>query len=180
MENNNEVWIPIKGYEGSYEVSNKGRIRSVDRIIKDRWGYRATKGKVLKLKVSKVGYIQAGLTNQKVKWKLVHRLVAIAFIPNPDNKAQVNHKDGNKQNNNDWNLEWNTPGENQIHAYANGYKCQNGEKNHRHKLNDEAIIQIRKIWAEGNTTHQKIADTYKVSRENISMILRNETWTHVK
>lgn len=96
----NEIWKPIKGYEGLYEVSNLGRIKSLN--------YNHTgKEKILKPTKDRYGYLQVTLCKNNIKKQYtVHRLVAEAFIDNPDNLPQVNHKDENKQNNNVDNLEW--------------------------------------------------------------------------
>ena len=95
---------PVVGYEGLYEVSNTGRVRSVDRYD-SRNHFR--KGKVLSLVKNKEGYLQVNLCcNGKCKMFLVHRITAQAFIPNPDNLPQINHKDEDKTNNSVDNLEW--------------------------------------------------------------------------
>lgn len=106
-----ELWKDVVGYEGLYQVSNLGRVRSLpnshhlDSII-----MRQSKGKV--------GYMRVPLAKNKThRMKLVHRLVAEAFIPNPKNKPQVNHKNGRKDCNIVSNLEWATRSENQKHAY---------------------------------------------------------------
>lgn len=110
-----EIWKDIKDYEGKYQVSNLGRVRSLDRKV----GNHPRKGKVLKPCVNRNGYLSVNLysknTNRKVK--SVHRLVAQSFIPNIEGKLEVNHIDGNKQNNKIDNLEWCTMSENKIHAY---------------------------------------------------------------
>ena len=99
-----EIWRPIEGYEGLYEVSSYGKVRSLDRYD-SRNHFR--KGKVLSLVKNKEGYLQVNLCcNGKNKMFLVHRLSAQAFIPNPDNLPQVNHKDEDKTNNSVDNLEW--------------------------------------------------------------------------
>lgn len=109
-----EIWKSINGYEGFYEVSNLGNVRSVDRISNGR----TYSGRVLLKGLNKKGYEQVTLSKgDKQKTKSVHILVGIAFIPNPDNKPQINHKDGVKTNNNIDNLEWNTNSENNTHAY---------------------------------------------------------------
>ena len=103
-----EEWKPIVGYEGWYEVSSFGRVRSVDRLV----GYsdgskRLHRGRILKATPDKDGYDRVVLsTPEGHKNRLVHRLMAIAFIPNPDNLPEVNHKDENKRNNVIDNLEW--------------------------------------------------------------------------
>ena len=97
-----EIWRPIEGYEGLYEVSNLGRVRSLDRFF-----YRLHKGKVLSPTKDRYGYLTVTLNyNGKSKTIKIHRLVAQAFLPNPDNLPQVNHKDEVKSNNCVDNLEW--------------------------------------------------------------------------
>lgn len=117
-----EEWKDIKGYEGLYQVSNIGRVRSIDRITTNIGGRKNLyKGRILRLNMIKVGYLYAHLCkNNKVKAFRVHRLVASAFIQNPNNYPQVNHKDKNKANNIVNNLEWCTASQNQIHSVSLG------------------------------------------------------------
>jgi hypothetical protein len=117
-----EKWADITGYEGLYQVSNWGKVKSISRTIRRSNGRLHTvKEKYLKLFPDNCGYMVAYLNKSGKKHNFrVHRLVAKAFIPNLKNKPQVNHKDGNKTNNNVENLEWCTNGENQIHAFQNG------------------------------------------------------------
>ena len=99
-----EEWRPVVGYEGLYEVSNTGRVRSVDRYVKTCYGsYRLHKGKVLSPGIRPDGYLVVSLQYRMFR---VHRLIAEAFLPNPDNLPQVNHKDEVKTNNCVGNLEW--------------------------------------------------------------------------
>lgn len=102
------IWKPIKGYEGSYEVSNLGQVRSVDRYTKGKNNIvNFFKGKILKLYKEKRGYIMVGLwKNRKLKNCQVHRLVAQVFIDNIDNKSCVDHINTCKTNNRVWNLRW--------------------------------------------------------------------------
>jgi hypothetical protein len=113
-----EIWKDVVGYEGIYEVSNYGKVKRLETLVKNKNGYRLVKEKILKIP-SHI-YQSVFLSNGKIKQHYVHRLVATAFIPNPLNKEQVNHKDGNKLNNNLSNLEWVTKAENQLHAIENG------------------------------------------------------------
>ena len=108
-----EIWKAIEGYEGKYEVSNLGRVRSLDMKFDRIWNgitqHYHVKGRILKQKTDNKGYAFIGLSNgarHNISYFRVHQLVAKAFIPNPDNLPQVNHKDENKQNNIVSNLEW--------------------------------------------------------------------------
>ena len=103
-----EIWKDIKDYEGLYQVSNLGRIRSLDRLVKHAFkGYSRLKGKIKPCRKNTHGYLNINLCKDgKAKTLLIHRLVAQAFLPNPDNLPEVNHKDENKENNRVDNLEW--------------------------------------------------------------------------
>lgn len=119
-----EQWKDIKGFEGYYQVSNKGNVRSLDRIITCKNGSkRNRKGKMIKPGIETCGYSFVQLSNgEKSIYARVHRLVADAFIENKDSKPQVNHIDGNKQNNDVSNLEYCTHSENMLHAYKNNLR----------------------------------------------------------
>ena len=117
-----EVWEDIKGYEGSYQISNKGRVKSLYREV-DRGanGVLRVQERFLSFGYNKgYKYFNAAKPGKKTKVKWIHRLVAMNFIPNPENKPEVNHIDGNKENNDVSNLEWNTYKENVNHAVENG------------------------------------------------------------
>ena len=103
-----EEWKPVVGYEGYYEVSSLGRVRSVERLVVRKTGQRVVfPGVVLSTFLSPNGRIQVSLwKGNRMKNPQVHRLVAMAFLPNPDNLPEVNHKDENPQNNRVENLEW--------------------------------------------------------------------------
>ena len=117
-----ETWRAVPGYEGYYEVSNMGDVRSIDRHIVDKRGLNyCIKGKLLSKCNTSQGYLVVVLSkNGKSKTISIHRLVATAFLPNPKNLYAVNHKDGNKKNNCITNLEWCTLEYNNIHAMMNG------------------------------------------------------------
>lgn len=122
-----EVWKDIDNYEGIYQVSNLGNVKTLSRQIWNGKGFRTQCERILKQSDNEWGYNIVTLTkDSKRKPYKVHRLVAQAFIPNPENKEQVNHIDGNKKNNNVQNLEWNTRQENITHAYIN--KLSNNTK----------------------------------------------------
>ena len=118
-----EIWKPIKDYEGLYEVSNKGRVKSLQRYTES---YNKSgeikqnhKEKILKNNIMKSGYVMITLfKNGKPKSYFIHRLVAQVFVPNPENNNEVNHKDENKSNNNFENLEWCTRKYNNVYSRA--------------------------------------------------------------
>lgn len=102
-----EVWKDIAGYEGLYQVSNKGNVRSLDRKVNFLHGTKISRGKLLKPGANAEGYLFVTLSkNNIVRPARINRLVASAFIPNPGNLPSVNHKDKNRKNNNVENLEW--------------------------------------------------------------------------
>lgn len=114
----NEIWRDIKNVDGFYQVSNLGRIKTLDCFIVEKNGKIKRKGqKILKQSFTSTGYL---MVNLRGKYFKVHRLVALAFLPNPENKPQINHIDGNPLNNRLENLEWATPKENIEHAINTG------------------------------------------------------------
>jgi hypothetical protein len=120
-----EIWKPIVGYS-SYEVSNMGNVRSVGRYMRSRWGMSYLKPKYLKGWTDKLGYVRHTFEDRKLQ--LTHRLVAKAFIPNPDNKPMINHIDNNPSNNRVENLQWCTNAENLQHAAKQGRMANNSSK----------------------------------------------------
>jgi hypothetical protein len=114
-----EEWRQVVNYEGYYEISNLGNLRSVDRIVRYKSsGTMLRRGRPMKQCKNKYGYMDVRLCKEGVeKAHLVHRLVAMAFLDNPEDKPQVNHKNGVKWNNCLENLEWSTLSENRLHAY---------------------------------------------------------------
>lgn len=114
MENNSEIWKPVVGYEGFYEVSSFGKVRSLKRTRKGKCESECgVKERLLKPSKHTKGYLVCGLSKDgKLKYFKVHRLVAEAFLPNPENKEQIDHINTIKTDNCISNLRWVTPKEN--------------------------------------------------------------------
>ncbi len=168
-----EIFKDIPGYEGLYQVSNLGRVRSLDRTRKGAYNKAiAIKGRILKSSVSNKGYELVGLCKNSVsKKKTVHRLVMLAFIPNPNNLPIINHIDGDKLNNNISNLEW------------CDYKHNSKEAARIGLIKSEiysklTTTQVKEIKA--NSISQKdIAKLYKVHPSTISRIKLSKRWKSV-
>lgn len=111
-----EIWKDIPGFESRFKVSNHGRIKSIDRLVNSVHG---PKSKRVKGCIRVIGYDRAGYANINLEEKTysLHRIVGKVFIPNPENKPEINHKDGNKANNHVSNLEWVSVSENKKHRY---------------------------------------------------------------
>jgi hypothetical protein len=174
------AWSAPPGFEGSYEVSDDGQVRGLDRLSLSRWGTKnnPTKGVIKSQRINRWGYatVMLGVGVRQKKHLLVHRLVLSAFAPVEGwQELQVNHKDGNKQNNSLSNLEWVTCRENVLHSYrVLGKKL--GQAHGRAKLTNDQALEIRGI---AGRSQQSIADEYGVSQQVISSILRRKTWTHI-
>ncbi len=178
--NINEFWSPIKGYDELYEVSNWGRIKSLEKVILYSNGRRYLyEEKILKLNPSN-GYRTISLVKDKVKLtNMVHRLVAGAFKQNPLNKTFVNHEDGDRSNNYYMNLSWSTPSENQLHSYnVLGHKAVRGENNGASKLKEKDISLIRHLYSTG-ISQGRVGLMFGVCQEAIRKIVYKETWAHV-
>ena len=132
-----EEWKDIKDYEGLYQVSSEGNVRSLDRTIDTVLGYKQFyKGKMLKKTADKNGYLFVAL-GANSKNKKVHRLVAQAFIPNPENKPEIDHIDGNPKNNNFKNLQWANRKENINNPITKERMVQNALKQYTKRKRNE-------------------------------------------
>ena len=184
-ENTTERWLPVVGFEGFYEVSDCGRIRSLDRTIVSggkRPGLilRVT-GRVLRPKTGSRGYrIVHLVTPEKSQHLLVHRVVLGAFVGVPSVGQVCNHLDFNRENNQLANLEWTTQKLNIAHAFAGGrIRTAHGEaKAASVKLNDAAVRVIRDQYASG-VTGRALAKEFGVSASVISVIVNRKSWRHV-
>ena len=169
-----EQWKPIAGYEDAYEVSSLGRVKSLART---RFNSKASlSSRVLVQSVGGHGYPTVSLWKEGLPIKLcVHRLVACAFVPNPEGKPEVNHKNGIKTQVNVDNLEWTTYLENTTHAFAKGLNPV-GSKRTQAKLDEADIVAIRA----SNFTQQALGKLYKVDPSLISRIVAGKRWHHVR
>lgn len=175
------IWKDIEGYEGLYQVSDTGLVRGVDRISPQG---KHIKSAYRKLSTDKDGYSVVNLSkNGKIKMLKVHRLVAYAFVDGKsDERNQINHIDGNKQNNTAENLEWVTSRENIAHAFATGLKHgvsiqYFGENNSHCKLSDDQIKLIRDVREAYHCTYEKLAKMFGCGKTQIGRIIRGEQRT---
>lgn len=157
-----EIWIEDSGYE----ISNKGRI-----IGKH--------GKLLKFQENKYGYLQTYVKfDDGFVARSVHRAIAHVFIPNPNNYEDVNHKDGNKKNNWDSNLEWVTHRENMQHR-SDVLGCMVGTDNPTNKLTDEQVIEIYNLCKTTDMRYKDIAKIYDIVPSQVSLIVGGYKWKYL-
>lgn len=160
-----EIWKDIEGFEGLYQVSNYGRVKGLktNTILKPN---------------EHTGYLRVQLSkNGKQTNHFIHRLVARTFIPNPENKPEVNHKDADKKNNHVENLEWVTSKENSRHAVQQGL-IKNGSELKNSKLVESDIPKIREMIKQGHT-YSQIGKRFGISKTTVWQIKEGVTWTHV-
>lgn len=198
-----EMWKDIKGYEGLYQVSNCGRIKRI-RFINNI--ANKPQNKLVGMnKIDNLGYRTICLCkNGKTKYKRVHRIVAEAFIPNPQNLPCVNHKDGNKKNNNVENLEWCTHSYNTKHAMKNGLfdmekfrkatrqnvkiaqknssipKGLKGEDSPSAVLKEKDVLEIRRAYSNKEMSSKQLSEKYGVHISTIQRILSRKTWAYLE
>ena len=177
-----ETWKDIPEFRGSYQVSNMGRVRSVDRVVTFKNGRkRKYKGMVLKPHLNNKGYECLNLYDDNgCNKKTVHRLVLGTFKPHVNMKdLEVNHIDGDKLNNHLTNLEWLTGRDNILHAHDIGLINYKGEGNPRTKLSNADVLEILERLDTGGV-QREIALDYGVSNRCISHINTGTTWRSVR
>ena len=178
-----KTWKSIKDFEGKYEVSNTGKVRGLDRFVfsvKGGNNKAKIKGRLLNPYKNAHGYLKVKLSNGRKNGKLVsvHRLVAIHFIKNPEEKPDINHLDGDKENNFPENLEWCTKKENLTHAKKNNL-IATGHKINTTKLSEKEVLEIRKKYIPWKYSQRRLAKEYGVSRVCIQSIIKRETWKYL-
>lgn len=172
-----EQWMLINGYEELYSVSNLGRIKCLDKRLLGNGGYHVQKAKIKVQRLMPSGYLTVVLwKKQKTKHFMVHVLVARHFIPNPENKPQVNHKRGIKQDNRYFRIEWATKSENRQHAYDTGLqKPTSGILHGMAKLTNSQVMDI----FNSPETLAVLGAEYNVCFQCISQIKTGQTWSHI-
>lgn len=160
-----EVWKPVIGWEDCYQVSNLGRVKSEYQILKPKKGNQP--------------YYSVSLSREgKVDFRRIHRLVAQAFVPNPEGKGVVDHIDNNKLNNMVDNLQWMTVKENTSKAFSEG-RMPTGEQVLGSKLTKVKVLEIKALYNLGDITQALLGEQFGVSRQQISKIVNNKQWRHI-
>jgi hypothetical protein len=166
-----EVWKDVKDFEGLYQVSNLGnvkRLKSKGALIE----------RLIGRSIDRYGYVKRVLCkNGKMFYFTEHRLVGMAFVENPQNKATVNHINGIKTDNRVENLEWNTDLENKQHAVKNGLMDFKGVNHSKCKLTEQQVLEIREIGF--SQTRTSLSKKYGVCRNSILGIITGKYWSHI-
>ena len=176
MQKQEEIWKDILEYEGYYQISNLGRVKSIDRVIINSKGTkRFYKGKMLSKILNNCGYFCVNLTIGKKRNQFsIHRLLGTYFIPNPLNLPQIDHLDAVKTNNALHNLEWVTSEENTERAKNKGLMPK-GVDNHKSKLTEIQVLDIRS----SNLRNIDLSKKYNVSKTLIGYIKKRKIWIHI-
>ena len=164
-----EIWKDVVGYEGLYQVSNHGRVKSLEHFVPSIGGaIRKSPSKILTNCFDNNYYHVTLYKGGRKKIFLVHRLVAEAFIPNPNNLPQVNHKDGNKLNNNATNLEWCSAQDNILHAFATGLNTPHTT----HYRGVKAFLFDSGVFVGEYTSQHEAADILGLNVSHICSVLQ--------
>ena len=176
-----EEWKDIPNFEGCYQVSNFGNVRSFSNSHK---GFKRNEPKMRALSLTHDGYQKVRLlANGKDITVRIHRLVAEMFVPNPNGKETVNHIDGNKQNNRSDNLEWADRKEQLDHAYRTGLRsAKEGCENALSKLTPEQVNAIRAEYKKGSREFSsvKLGKKYGVSHRVVLLIVKGKSYRNIK
>jgi len=174
-----EVWKDISGFEGYYQISDSGRVKSLDRTVRQRNGINLIKGRFLKPSINKGGYEYLSLCKEgSQKTYVIHRLVGVEFVSNPQNKPQINHINGIKTDNRAENLEWVTNQENQQHASKIGLRDNSKGINHPlSKLTEADVLEIRSNIL--NKSRLELSIEFGVSKTVINQIINRKMWKHI-
>lgn len=165
-----EIWKDIPGYEGLYQASNFGRIKSLPRKASPR-------DFLLRFATRPDGYPGCALVkNRKPASFTVHRLIAMTFLSPKKDNLEINHIDGNKLNNMVENLEWCTRSENLKHCFRIGLKDQHGDNHHQRKLYSWQVREIRQKFKPLVYTRRMLATEYNVSEATIKAIVERRNW----
>ena len=186
MLKKDETWKSIVGFKGIYEVSSRGRVRSLYRKVpqRNRWGnihFKTIKESILSQRIEKNGYkrimLYSGDMTNGASFS-VHRLVALSFVDGESvERNEVNHIDCNKSNNDFKNLEWVTTRENISHAIKNGLMINNrGERSHYSKISKDVVMEIAKELIVGNQSNNAISKRFNLSRSAIDRINNGKAW----
>lgn len=161
-----EIWEDISVLKDRYRVSSLGRILNLK------------SNKIVKGSLCTGGYLQLDVViNGERNLLAIHRLVGIAFIPNPDNLPEVNHKKGIKIDNRASQLEWSTSSDNVKHAYDTGLKTNRGTNNPSNILTEIQVLEIRTIG--GNLPLRVTGEIYGISKSHVGHILSRKIWKHI-
>lgn len=174
-----EIWKDITGYEGYYQISNFGRVKSLSRkIISEQYPkyYRNTEERILKQSIGKRGYFTVTLKKDGIgSTKTVHRLIALEFIPNPNNFREINHINCDKLDNDIINLEWVSPKENTQRAWKNG-RCSKSPKSGKDKYDVSFVLKIKEFINKGYK-NKDIAEIFSVKPGWVSSIRNGYIWS---
>ena len=179
-----EIWKSVAEWDGLYIVSSIGNVKSLDRKSYNKksksWSIKS--GKKLKPSFCTGGYPQVVLCKEgKCVTKKVHRLVAIAFLGNPDNLPAVNHINGNTKDNRVENLEWCTLKYNTEHSYrVLGRVPIHGQFHNKAKLTESQVIEIRNKYIPYKYSYKKLGDEYGVDQSSIYLIISGKNWKYLK